>query len=109
MTDPKIRLGTDPLGFKVAGFDKGEIHLTVLPHLILERGSYVSNGVSVFFWGDGKGQENLNSIVLQGTEADIEEIADTYARRLESGVEIEHMFDDIIEKNREQMADLKTS
>lgn len=101
----EIEFSNNPIGQKTANFvDKRSIHLTVVPHTIMEDGGKLKNyGFEVSFWRDRGGKPDfespLNSNVVPGGEDDLEEIADTYANRLNSGINPEKMFDDIIEMN----------
>ena len=106
-----IKLDFYPNGYnqRVAHFKKNGIHLTVAPHNVGPDGKQML-GWEVYFWGDNKGKIDtshaLESIVLDGGPDDLEEIADTYARRLDSGVKPEDMFTDIYEENRKNIKQL---
>ncbi|HET7099228.1 MAG TPA: hypothetical protein VFI61_03285 [Patescibacteria group bacterium] len=104
--DIGINFGEDIMGVREAFYssDKGT-HLTVRPHTVMQDdGTFKDHGLEVEFWGDKQGKRDpdnlLASNVIPGTGEDLEEVADTYARRLDRGVAPEHMFDDIIENNR---------
>ncbi len=104
--DIGISFGQDIKGIREASYSSSNgTHLTVRPHTIMESdGTFKNHGLEVEFWGDKQGERDpdslLSSNVIPGTGEDLEEVADTYARRLDSGVSPEHMFDDIIENNR---------
>ncbi len=60
--------------------------------------------MDVYICEDDKGKPNfakvLNSLSLDGTPRDLEEIVDTYSRRLESGVAPKDIFRDTEKSTR---------
>ena len=106
-----IKLDYYPNGYnqKVAHFAKNGIHMTVAPHNTGSERKQIS-GWDVYFWGDKEGKMDtshaLNSISLDGNTDDLEEIADTYARRLDAGVKVEDIFKDTEEQTRVNMKKL---
>lgn len=109
-----LNFDKDIKGNRIVSFVKGEIHLTVRPHILLEDdGTLKDHGLEVEFWGDIQGKRDpgnlLHSNIVFGTREDLEEVADTYARRLESNINPKDMFNDIIENNRQTDSEIKTS
>lgn len=91
---------------RIAHFFKEGVHMTVSPHSVGPQGEDAS-GWEVYFWGDKEGKLDtsnvLDSAVVDGGSDDQEEIADTYARRLEMGIKPKDMFSDTVEANLESM------
>ncbi|MBI4062414.1 hypothetical protein HY410_00675 [Candidatus Gottesmanbacteria bacterium] len=91
--------------YRAAQMVKDGVHLRVVPHVVGD-GFY---GYEVqLFRDNGKGEpDTLHGIIdicpVDGKPDDLEEIADTYGRRLFSGVKPEEMFRDIEEANLEAM------
>jgi len=99
---------------RIAHFMKDGIHVTVRPHTVgVDPKQLQVKGFEVFFWksneqGDMDLSRELESCVVSGGPEDFEEIADTYARRLDAGIKPEDMFKDIKEKNLREMDRLLT-
>ena len=107
--DLKFDIYDNAWGNKVIHFKNEGVHLTLTPHTygMIDGGL---SGIEIYLWPDKDGKPDtakiLNSITVDGTVEDMEEIADTYARRLVLGIKPENIFDDIIEANREAMREL---
>ena len=97
----KIKIGESIRGGRGADVKVGNSHLRVLP--VVGGGGY---DVCVFS-DDGHGRADtgnyLGGISVLGKPDDLEEIADTFARRLKAGIQPENLFNDIRESTQKQM------
>ncbi len=87
---------------KVVRIKVGNLYVSVTPHTSLGIKDPETMEVFIFKGNDKNGpdyERELNSTLVEGTEADAEEIADTYANRLKAGVKPKNLFRDTEEAN----------